>query len=149
MNVNLRKATTDDSEFAYETKKAAFRLYVEMVWGWDEAEQRQMHERRFADQVFQVVQVSGTDIGIMAIVRQPDFIKVNQLFILPHYQGKGIGEICMMKIIGDSKKNNLPIRLRVLKVNQRAASFYHRLGFVDIGENDTHIMMERLPYLSV
>lgn len=145
MNINLRKATTEDSEFAFETKKAAFRPYVEMVWDWNEMEQRQMHERRFLDQVFQVVQLSGTDIGVLVIVPEPDCIKVNQLFILPQYQGKGIGEACMMKIIEDSKKNNLPIRLRVLKVNKRAASFYHRLGFVENGETDTHIMMERLP----
>jgi ribosomal protein S18 acetylase RimI-like enzyme len=145
MNVNLRKATTDDSEFAYETKKAAFRSYVEMVWGWNEAEQRQMHERRYVNQFFQVVQVSDTDVGILATVQEPDCIKVNQLFILPPYQGKGIGEACMMKIIADSKQNHRPIRLSVLKVNTRAASFYHRLGFVKTGENDTHIMMERLP----
>jgi GNAT superfamily N-acetyltransferase len=147
MNVNLRKATINDSDFAYETKKVAFRPYVEMVWGWDEAEQRQMHERRFADQVFQVIELSGTDIGILVVVPEPNCLKVNQLFILPKYQGKGIGEICMMKIIAESKRNNIPIRLRVLKVNTRAASFYHRLGFVETGENDTHthIMMERLP----
>jgi len=145
MNVNLRKATTVDSEFAYQTKKAAFRSYVEMVWGWDEAEQRQMHERRFADQEFQVVQASGTDIGILAVVREPDCIKVNQLFILPQYQGKGIGEVCMMRLITDAKQNRLSIRLRVLKVNTRAASFYRRLGFIEIGANDTHVMMERLP----
>lgn len=145
MNVNLRRATTDDNDFVYETKKVAFRPYVEMVWGWDEAEQRQMHERRYIDQVFQVVQVADTDIGILAMVQEPDCIKVNQLFILPQYQGRGIGEACMMKIIEDSKKSDLPITLRVLKVNKKAASFYHRLGFVDTGENDTHLMMERLP----
>jgi len=35
-NLKLRKATANDSEFAYRTKKAAFRKYVEQVWGWDE-----------------------------------------------------------------------------------------------------------------
>jgi hypothetical protein len=40
-NLRLKKATANDSEFAYRTKKAAFRKYVEQVWGWDEEEQRQ------------------------------------------------------------------------------------------------------------
>jgi hypothetical protein len=35
-NVKLRKSTPDDSEFAYQTKKTAFREYAEQVWGWDE-----------------------------------------------------------------------------------------------------------------
>jgi len=84
-NLRLRKATPDDSKFAYQTKKAAFRVYVEKVWGWNEVEQRQLHQRRFASQDFYVMQISESDVGILAIVRQPDCIKVNQMFILPKY----------------------------------------------------------------
>lgn len=84
--MRLRRATANDNEFAYRTKKAVFRKYVEQVWGWDEEEQRRLHERRFASQDFQVIQVSSIDVGILAIVREPDCIKLNQLFILPEYQ---------------------------------------------------------------
>ncbi len=143
--MNLRQATVADSEFAYETKKAAFRPYVEMVWGWDEADQRRMHGRRFAEQSFQVIQTSGTDIGVLAVVREPDCIKVNQLYILPKYQGRGIGKACMMGIVADAKRASLPVRLRVLKVNVRGASFYRKLGFKETGGTDTHIEMEVLP----
>lgn len=144
-DMNLRQATTADSEFAFQTKKAAFRQYVEMVWGWDEVGQRQMHDRRFAEQEFRVVQVSGTNVGILAVVREPDCVRVNQLFILPEYQGRGIGNACMMRVIADAKRDRLPIRLRVLKVNARATSFYRRLGFEVTGDCETHTEMERLP----
>jgi ribosomal protein S18 acetylase RimI-like enzyme len=117
---------------------------VELVWDWDEEEQRQLHERRFVSQDFQVIQVSGIDVGILAIVREPDCVKVNQLFILPEYQGRGIGTACMMRIIEDAAASELPVRLRVLKVNSRAVAFYQRLGFRSIGESDTHVLMERL-----
>ncbi len=142
-NLRLRKATPDDNEFVYQTKKAAFREYVEQVWGWDEAEQRELHERRFAPQDFQVTQVSGADVGFLAVAREPDCVKVNQLFILPEYQGKGVGEACMMLIIEDARKKSLPVRLRVVKVNVRAVAFYRRLGFRIIGGSDTHVLMER------
>jgi ribosomal protein S18 acetylase RimI-like enzyme len=143
-NLRLRKATANDMEFAYRTKRAAFRLYVEQVWGWDEEEQRQLHERRFASQDFQVIQVSGIDVGILAIVREPDCMKLNQLFILPEYQGRGIGTACMIRIIEDAAAYELPVRLQVLKVNSRAVAFYQRLGFRSIGESDTHVLMEKL-----
>ena len=104
-----------------------------------------MHERRFAEQEFQIIQTSCTDIGVLAVVREPDCVKVNQLFVLPAYQAKGIGRACMMQVIADATLDRLPVRLRVLKVNARAAYFYHRLGFEEIGENDTHTVMERLP----
>lgn len=37
----LRNASSSDSDFAYSTKRSAFKQYVEEVWGWDEREQRQ------------------------------------------------------------------------------------------------------------
>ena len=143
-NLRLRKATADDSEFAYLTKKAAFRKYAEKVWGWDEDEQRQLHERRFASQDFQVIQVSGIDVGILAVVRQPDCVKVNQMFIVPEHQGRGVGSACIIRIIEDAAVLKLPVRLQVLKVNHRAVAFYQRFGFRSIGESDTHVLMERL-----
>ena len=144
-NLRLRKATADDSEFAYQTKKVAFREYAEKVWGWDEDEQRQLHERRFASQDSQVIQVSGIDVGVLAVVRQPDCVKVNQVFILPEHQSRGIGAVCIMRIIEDAAVSKLPVQLQVLKVNSRAFTFFQRLGFGSTGESDTHILMERPP----
>ena len=143
--MDLRQAMITDSEFAYQTKKAAFRASVEMVWGWDEVEQRQLHERRFETQEYMVIQASGTDVGILVTAREPDCMKVNQLCILPEHQNLGIGTACMMRVIADARGDGLPVRLRVLKVNTRAAALYRRLGFEEIGDSETHISMERAP----
>jgi ribosomal protein S18 acetylase RimI-like enzyme len=142
----FRKAKTSDSEFAYNTKKAAFKEYVEKAGGWDEEEQRTLHDRRFASQDYQVIQVDNIDVGYMSVVRQPDCMKLYQMFILPEHQNKGIGVACMKQIIKDAGTLELPVRLQVLKVNNGAISFYERLKFERTGEDDTHIMMERPPY---
>ncbi len=145
IDVKLRPATPADSEFAYQTKKAAFSAYVDHVWGWDEAEQRQLHAQRFAAQEFRVIHESGADVGILAIVREPDCVKVNQLFILPEFQGRGFGRACMLRVIDDARVAGLPVRLRVLKANPRALAFYQRLGFRETGDTETHIVLERAP----
>ena len=93
-NLKLRKAAADDSEFAYRTKKTAFREYLEKASGWNEEEQRKLHQRRFAEHDFRIIQLSGVDVGILAMSRQPDRIELYQMFILPEYQGKGIGGAC-------------------------------------------------------
>jgi len=142
-SLKLRKAAPSDSEFAYRTKKAAFRQYVEQVWGWDEEEQRQLHLRRFSSQEFSVMQLSGVDVGIMAIVHELDCVKLNQIFILPEYQRRGIGTACIMRVIEDAAAAGLSVRLQVLKVNSRAIAFFQKLGFNSIGESDTHFRMER------
>ena len=107
-SLTLRKASPNDSEFAYCAKRAAFREYVEKVEGWDEDEQRQLHERRFGAQDFRVINLAGTDIGIMAVVVAPDCVKVNQLFLLPEHQGKDIGRRCMLLIMEEARQLRLP-----------------------------------------
>ena len=84
-NLRLRKATDNDDEFAYQTKKAAFREYVEKTSVWNEDEQRQLHQRRFALHDFRVIQLSDVDVGIIAMSRQPDCIRLHQMFILTEY----------------------------------------------------------------
>jgi len=141
-NLTLRKATDADSEFAYRVKTLAFKTYVDQVWGWDEAEQRQLHQRRFASQEFRVIQWSGVDVGILATVREAGVLRINQLFILPDYQSKGIGRACMMRIIDDAAASRTPVRLQVLKVNKRAVKFFKNVGFDRVDETDTHVRME-------
>jgi len=141
----LREATPSDSEFAYRAKKTAFREYVEQVWSWDEAEQRRLHEQRFAAQNFRVISFAGADVGIMAVVAAADCLKLNQLFLLPEHQSKGIGRRCMSLIMEEARRLGLPLRVRVLKVNPRALAFYRKVGLVHVGETGTHVLMEWAP----
>lgn len=143
VNLTLRKANPSDSEFAYRTKRAAFKVYVEKAGGWDEDKQRQLHNRRFGAHDFWVINSDGTDVGIMAMAVATDCVHVHQLFILPEHQGKGIGGACMSLILEEARQLELPVRLRVMKVNPRALAFYRRLGFTRSGETDTHDLMER------
>jgi hypothetical protein len=62
-NLLLREAITDDTGFTFRTEKAAFREYVEKVRGWDEEREHQFHLKCFASQDFQIIQVSGIDVG--------------------------------------------------------------------------------------
>ncbi len=115
-NITLRKPTPKDSEFVYIVKKAAYREYVEQVHGWNEDEQRRFHGQRFETQDFRIVHQGSTDVGVMAVVTAKDCVKVNQIFLPPEYQGRGIDETCMRRIMGETPQLGLPVRRRVLKV---------------------------------
>jgi len=141
----MRAASADDGEFAYRAKRAAFKEYVDEAWGWDEDEQRRLHERRYQAQDYRVVSVTGVDVGVMAIVMASGALVVNQLFILPEHQGQGIGGRCMSVVLNEAQELRLPVRLRVLKNNPRALAFYERLGFARVGETGTHIALEMSP----
>ena len=138
----LRQASQIDNEFAYQVKRNSFREYVELVGGWDEGLQRQLHSRRFQEQDFQIIEVDGKDVGIMSVAYRPDCVVVNQLYILAEHQGQGIGRECMLLVMEQGNSLGLPIRLQVLKVNARAVTFYERLGFEITDETDTHFLMQ-------
>jgi len=139
--VVLRQAKQNDSDFAYSAKKAAFREYVEEVWGWEEDEQLQLHKTRYDMQDFRIISCDGIDVGVMALVIDSNCLNLKQLFILPEHQGKGIGEHCMSFILRQAQHLSLPVHLGVLKANPRALVFYGRLGFVSAGETDTHFLL--------
>ena len=141
----LREAGQGDKEFAFRVKKAAFKDYVEQAFGWDEDEQRTLHDRRFQTQDFLVINLDGKDVGTMSVALEPDCVNVYQLYILPEHQGQGTGRRCMLLVIEEGDKLGLPVRLRVLKVNPRATAFYERLGFEITGDTDTHVLMQRTP----
>ena len=143
--LKFRKAQATDSEFVFSVKKAAFREYVEQIWGWEDTYQRDLHNRRFASQDIRIIQFHGTDVGFLSTRNTPDTLKVDQLYILPEYQGKGIGAACMEHIINDASLEQKPVTLQVLKINTRATTFYQRLGFTIVEENSTHFQMKRYP----
>ena len=141
--LKVRKARATDSEFVFVVKEAAFREYVEQIWGWEDIYQRDLHNRRFASQDVRIIQLNGTDVGFLSASNTSDMLKVDQLYILPEYQGKGIGAACMKRIIDDAALEQKPVTLQVLKINTRATAFYQRLGFTIVDENTTHFQMKR------
>lgn len=143
MTVEFRRATAEDSEFAFRLKKMTLRDAIAETWGWDEEEQRQLHERRFGTQDFQVIQADGVDVGILATVRDPDCLKVNQLLIAPEFQRRRVGTAALERVIEAASAAGLPVRLRVMKSNPHVQEFYLELGFTIVGETDTHVVMER------
>lgn len=144
--LTLRKAIAQDSEFTYLAKRAAFRHYVELALGrWDEDEQRRLHEQRFREFDFRIVNAGGTDVGFIAVTRAPDCLTLHHIFFLPEHQCRGIGRRCMSVVMEEARALGVPLRLRVLKVNPRAYSLYQRLGMFRSGESATHHLMEWRP----
>jgi hypothetical protein len=70
---NLRPARLDD--VLVELHESTMRDYVEQVWGWDAAEQAALFERRFQPERWQIIQVEGTDIGLLIVENESDEIR--------------------------------------------------------------------------
>ncbi len=143
--LNIRKAMASDSEFVFTVKKAAYRAYVEQVWGWDDSYQQKRHNKEFASHDFHIIQFRETDVGFFITSCTSDTLKVNQIFVLPEYQGRGIGSACMPRIIDDANLEGKSVVLQVLKVNTRGIALYRRFGFTIVDEDSIYFQMEKLP----
>lgn len=139
MQVAFRAAQDHDRDFVFETKKAAFRHVVDQVWGWDEDDQRAMHDRRFGLQDFEIVTDDGQDVAVLATVTSPDRIDLTGLFVLPQHQRKGLGSACVAEV--RRRAGTTPVHLQVLKVNAPALAFFERQGFAKTGETETHHLL--------
>jgi diamine N-acetyltransferase len=65
---------------------------------------------------------------------EPSIYKLHKIYVLPSQQGKGTGRFVIDHIIAEIKnKNAKALQLQVNR-NNKAKSFYERLGFVAIKE---------------
>ena len=143
MDYKIRSATPNDHDLIYILKSQSVRPYVEKIWGWDENYQQNDFDRDFSqiDQ-FKVIEINGEFIGFVQYHLEHSRYHVVEIHLLPEYRGNGLGsnilkvlqEIC----IAQGKK----IQLGCFKENARAKNLYQKLGFIEIGETDTHYIME-------
>ena len=122
--------------------------YIDATWGWDENTQRQRQQEEFAAYTYQVIEVAGQSVGTCIVRREPDCFYLSGLYLLPEYQGRGLGSLVLQSLLSEGEAHKLPIRLRVLRVNSHAQRLYERHGFTVTDETEIDfIVMEKAPKL--
>jgi ribosomal protein S18 acetylase RimI-like enzyme len=143
MRVRLRPATAHDKELLASLQERCYReVVVAQFGGWDEKLQRGFFEKKWDPARFEIATVQGADVGAVSVQRHPDHVFLAEVLIDPAFQNQGLGTELVKQVLEDATKDGLPVRLQVLRKN-RAHRLYERLGFVQTGQTDTHILMER------
>lgn len=86
-----------------------------------------------------VAKIGQKIVGFVAVLKTENEDKLEALFILPEYQGQGIGTRLLetaLNWLGDSRK----IITDVVSYNQRAKDLYKKFGFVETGEEVEDIL---------
>lgn len=145
MNYTLRKATQTDSLFFYEVKKIVLRKYIEDIWGWDETFQIKFHQENYHPDLSYVIKIGNNNAGTVEIREDKERIFICSLYLLPSYQGKGLGGAIVQNCIQQAQKEDKVVELEVLKSNTGAKRLYERLGFKVVEElgDDNKIFMRK------
>ncbi|WP_317197398.1 GNAT family N-acetyltransferase [Flavobacterium psychroterrae] len=74
-------------------------------------------------------------------------IKLDNLFVLPDFIGKGFGKILMNDFL--NKLKNIDGQKVILNSEPNAETFYAKFGFVKIGQIETSIKDRYLPIMEL
>lgn len=112
-NYILRKYENFDYEFVYEVKKNAYKKYVEQCWGkWDDIDQKnrfkESMEKTF-DRTY-IIMFNDEKIGFYQgqVVNERTYY-IENICIIPEYQGKGIGTEILKSVLNKYSDKNIEI----------------------------------------
>ncbi len=145
MVIERRPAEDSDMEFARAIHHASYKdVVVEQFGGWDEAAQDGYFEAVWKKTPHEIISCDGDPCGYFSFEEKDDAVQLHELVLHPAFQGRGIGTKLLGEALEKAKVRNVPAKLQVLKSN-KAADLYRRMGFVMVGETDTHLQMEFRP----
>jgi len=142
----LRDATPDDLELSYAITEAAMRSHVEQTaGGWDAQAQRKAHLATYTPASHQIIMVADAAAGLIAAEHFPSYVWLVKLYLLPGYQGLGIGSALLAELLAHAHQQRKQVTLQVLKDNLRAQALYARHGFKITAQRPQHLFMASLP----
>ena len=126
----------------FAIKKSAGGQYIQDLFGWDEQLQLGRHKDRFSQENTNLIVQNDTVVGWISVLDHGDHTKIDELYVLPEFQCKGIGTAVLQEVINHVKLLNVPLRLRVLGINRDGIRLYERLGFAKQHEDGPFLYME-------
>ncbi len=89
-----------------------------------------------------IISWANTPVGCIAYRVHTTAIDLDYIALLPEFQRRGIGTHLVGQVVADADRAQLPVRLRVLRVNP-ARFLYERFGFALCGGDAQRHYMER------
>ncbi|OWV93295.1 hypothetical protein ATY81_15645 [Rhizobium sp. R72] len=122
--ISKRAAIEADKSFLIWLEETCMREYAVALWGaWSE-------DLSVRNSIVgcQIIADDDYDVGCVTVEKHFDHLWLDELFIAPTFQRRGIGSKFLLSLISDAEELELPVRLSVLTTNP-AVDFYLRHGF--------------------
>jgi ribosomal protein S18 acetylase RimI-like enzyme len=139
--ISLRPATPSDVNFGWEIYRESMRPLTEELLSWHNERQRAVVESAFNNESTSIITFDGQDAGWMQVLDRPEHLYLSQLYVRAGLRGQGIGTMLVKQLCDRAERSGKPLKLDVMK-NNRARTFYDRLGFTVTGTSTYKIGME-------
>ena len=148
--MNIEKANSNDHEILTEITKKS-----KAFWGYSEEQMMQWNDaltitQEYIQTNFAYKQTKENQvIGYYSYFNSDAaIIKLDNLFVLPEYIGKGIRNQLMQDFLNRIKENH-DIKKVTLDADPNVEKFYQKFGFKTIGQLETSIKNRFLPIMEL
>ncbi|MFK3643390.1 GNAT family N-acetyltransferase [Pseudomonas protegens] len=140
MNLESARLPTSlsDLETLVQMRIAAMRESLERLGRFDPQRARERFAASFAAERCHFILSDGQPAGFIQSQSHGDHLRLQHLYVLPQFQGRGLGAKALEQLLERSANEQLPIHLDALRGSD-SNRFYRRLGFVQVGESEWDI----------
>lgn len=142
--VSYQAVSEADFEELVGMRIAAMRESLERLGRSDVERSRERLRSSFAPASTRFIVVDGARVGFYATREMTDGVWLDHFYILPEWQGRGIGGVVLHSILAAADARGLAVRLGALK-ESASNRFYQRHGFVLESEGEWDCFYVRLP----
>jgi len=136
----LRDANKEDKEFIFKVLKDNMLHLYQKHWGyWNE----KSFDENYHEEHMRIIEHKGVKIGYLDFKFKVDCGYVNNIQVVENFRNKGLGTAIMRLVEQETITRELnKIRLKTFK-DSGAINLYKRIGYKQISEDDTSIIMEK------
>ncbi|MFN4155999.1 MAG: GNAT family N-acetyltransferase [Paracoccaceae bacterium] len=140
--LTLRPATPADAAYMLDLERRVMQDHAHALWGrFNPAP----HPSAFDLANTRIVSMAGEPAGLLTVETAPDHLRLRKLYLEPQFQGRGHGTHLLAIVQAEAAQRGLPLRLSVLRPNQRALAFYLREGLHVAEETEERIFLSLIP----
>lgn len=137
--LEFREANVEDFDFLIHLRaKTMLEHLSNLDIAIDEAGMMERVKYKFDHS--KIVMVNGMDAGLLKLDKTNRPWNLIQIQVLPQFQGRGIGEQIIKRVLSEAELQKIDVKLSVLKGNP-AKKLYERLGFSVVREDDISFEM--------
>ena len=107
--------------------------------------QQRNWEARFPDAEQEIVMLGEEPVGRSYVAWSRVECRIVDLALLPQYRSLGLGTMLVSETLERAERAGLPVRISVVRANERAIAFWTRMGFERCGGDEMYFSFERAP----